>query len=73
MDQLNILLRNLRAARKGAGMTQKDVAQALGVSRSTISEIENGRRQLKVIELYQLSHLYHIAPETLIVDVKRAG
>ncbi|MGH8217135.1 MAG: helix-turn-helix domain-containing protein [Steroidobacteraceae bacterium] len=33
---------NLRAARKSAGRSQAEVARALGMSRATISAIENG-------------------------------
>ncbi|MDO8958851.1 MAG: helix-turn-helix transcriptional regulator [Rhodocyclaceae bacterium] len=34
--------RQLRKARQGAGLTQEDLAQAAGVSRVTVNQIENG-------------------------------
>lgn len=34
---------NIRALRKAAGLTQEDLARALGVTRQTISAIENDK------------------------------
>lgn len=34
---------NIRALRKAAGLTQEDLAQALGVTRQTINAIENDK------------------------------
>ena len=34
---------NIRSLRKAAGLTQEDLAQALGVTRQTINVIENDR------------------------------
>ena len=34
---------NIRALRKAAGLTQEDLARALGVTRQTINAIENNR------------------------------
>ena len=41
----------LRSARNEAGLTQKDVAKALGVHQSYVSKYETGERRLDVIEL----------------------
>ena len=34
---------NIRSLRKAAGLTQEDLAQALGVTRQTINVIENAK------------------------------
>ena len=41
-DQL-ILKNNLKAARTGAGLSQQQLADLVGVSRNTISSIETGQ------------------------------
>lgn len=47
------LARLLRDLREHAGLTQQDVADALGTSQATISKIETGERKLDLIELRQ--------------------
>ena len=52
---------NLAAARRNAGMTQTEVMQAVwGVSnnRNRISEIENGKKDLTLIDLLIFQNLY---------------
>lgn len=50
--------RRLRQARKSWKLTQADAAEALGVSRSAVSEMETGRRGVSGLELHRLAHLY---------------
>ena len=50
--------RRLRLARKAWKLTQSEVAEALGVSRSAVSEMETGRRGVSGLELHRLAHLY---------------
>ncbi len=46
-----VLLACLRGAREGAGLTQAEVADRLGLSQSQVSKCERGERRLDVIEL----------------------
>ncbi|MBR2047514.1 MAG: helix-turn-helix transcriptional regulator [Oscillospiraceae bacterium] len=43
MDDRLILKNNLKAARTGAGLSQQQLAELVGVSRNTISSIETGQ------------------------------
>lgn len=48
----------LRAARNSLDLTLQDVSRQTGLSQSTISDMERGRRQVSGIELYRFSKLY---------------
>ena len=48
----------LREAREYLHLTQQEVAEVLGLSRSAISLIEKGERRLETLELKQLAKLY---------------
>ncbi len=52
------LLERLRLARSDAGLTQVQVAEALGRPQSFVSKIESGERRLDPIELKELAVLY---------------
>lgn len=56
------LAEKLRAAREETGLSQRDVAQALGVGQSLVSGLENGQRRLDVVELKALAVLYDKPP-----------
>ncbi len=47
----------LRAARKAAGMTQKEVATAIGVTESAYCGYETGKRQPDVIKIKQIAEV----------------
>ncbi len=52
------LARRLRRAREACRLKQEDVAGRLGVSRSTIAQIEAGKRNVSSLELDRLAYLY---------------
>jgi len=54
------LARRLREARKACGMKQEEVANRLGVSRSSISLMEMGKREVTSLELCKLAYIYGI-------------
>lgn len=63
----------LRQARKDLGFTQAEVAEALGVHRPTISEIEAGRRAVTSEELHRFCELYAIPVSRLISEEAPTG
>ena len=52
------LLKHLRQARKAAGLTQVDVAPALGRYQSFVNKTETGERRIDPIELQEFALLY---------------
>lgn len=64
-------LRQLRKAREGAGLTQRDVARALGKPPSFVAKCENGERRVDVVELARFARTYR-KPLAYFVD-QRGG
>ncbi|GAB4308999.1 MAG: ImmA/IrrE family metallo-endopeptidase [Candidatus Bipolaricaulota bacterium] len=56
----------IKRARQLAGYTQTEVAELLGKSRSTIAEIEGGRRRVDSLLLRDLASLFGSAPSELL-------
>lgn len=57
-DESVMLVARLREAREYLGLKQEAVARHLGLQRTAVSEIENGRRGVSAIELKKLARLY---------------
>lgn len=56
---------NIRALRKAAGLTQEDLARALGVTRQTINAIENDKYDPTLDLAMRLSRFLN----TLVEDI----
>jgi Zn-dependent peptidase ImmA (M78 family)/transcriptional regulator with XRE-family HTH domain len=57
IDQIE-LGRRIRQARESCAMTQDEVAEKLGVSRSVVVQIEQGKRPISGLELQTLAYLF---------------
>ncbi|MBR8312484.1 helix-turn-helix transcriptional regulator [Burkholderia dolosa] len=57
-EQRLLLAQRLREAREYVGLSQGDVATALGISRPAVTNIEAGTRKVEAVELDKLSQLY---------------
>jgi transcriptional regulator with XRE-family HTH domain len=53
-----VLAGRLRQARETLGLTQADTAEALGISRSTVAELEAAKRKVTGLELRRMARLY---------------
>ncbi len=56
----------IKKARTEAGITQEKAADALGVSRQTISNWENERSYPDIISVLKMSDLYHVSLDYLL-------
>jgi transcriptional regulator with XRE-family HTH domain len=52
------LAQRLRETREYLGFSQEEVAQHLGISRSAMSNMENGQRKVEAVELKRLAEMY---------------
>ena len=50
--------RRLRSARESRGLSQQAVAQALGLPRTALTQLESGSRTVSTLELTRMSELY---------------
>lgn len=56
----------IRQAREYVGMSQDDVATALGVSRPAVTNIESGTRKVEALELSKMASLFGVTTEDLL-------
>jgi transcriptional regulator with XRE-family HTH domain len=58
--------KRIKELRERSGMSQQKLAQLLGVSRPTISQIENGQRKVSADEMRKLADVFHISADRLL-------
>ncbi len=56
----------IKAARKNAGYTQQQVADATGIPRATISRLESGTRQPELENLGKLIDFYEVSADWIL-------
>lgn len=59
----------LTELRKSMGLTQMEVAQKLGINRSSLTRYENGERIPKANELVELSQLYKVTVDYILLGL----
>jgi transcriptional regulator with XRE-family HTH domain len=57
---------NIRNARNVAGLTQEELASAVGLSRTSINNIEKARQKLLVHTLFEIAEACQTTPESLL-------
>jgi len=60
------LVKKLIRARKGARLTQKDVARKLKKTQSYISKLESGQRRIDIVQIKELAAIYEKNPKKFI-------
>ncbi len=71
-DAYGAFLQALIAARKGAGVSQAELARRLGRDQPFISLIERGVRRIDVIEFYAIATALGVDSVSLYAEVVRA-
>ena len=66
------LIEVLTALRKGAGLTQSQLASRLGKPQSFIAKIEGGERRVEVIEFYAIARALGVPPAEAFADLAAA-
>lgn len=59
--------------RKERGVTQEELADALEVSRQTISSIENGRYNPSIVLAFKIARFFQTAIEQIFIYDEREG
>lgn len=67
-NQTNFTI-TLAAARVNKGLTQKQVAELMGLNRRTIMNWENGRTSPRIAELALLCNIYEVSPENIFLPI----
>ena len=62
-DEHQRVINALKKARKEKGITQAQLAEALGKPQSFIAKVENGERRLDVVEFVHLAKLLGLSNE----------
>lgn len=62
---------NLLILRKNAGLTQRQLADKLGVCSNTISQYELGKRKPDVVKLSKLAMLLNCTVDDLLASIKK--
>lgn len=61
-----VVARNMRRFRRAAGLSQAAAAEAVGVRRETVTEIEARRRSVRAEELPAFARAYSVPVERLL-------
>jgi DNA-binding XRE family transcriptional regulator len=61
-----VLARNVLRLRNQRGMTQRDLARALGISQPRIAEIESARTTARIDTVAKLAAVFGVEPWTLL-------
>ncbi|KVF96561.1 transcriptional regulator [Burkholderia vietnamiensis] len=72
-EQRQQMARRLREARAYLGLSQDDVANALGISRPAVTNIESGVRKVEAVELDKLARLYGRPVQFFLTGEEPAG
>jgi transcriptional regulator with XRE-family HTH domain len=68
MELIEQVGRRIQEIRKIRGMSQDDLGDKLGVTRSFISKLENGKKKISLEHVENIAKILHIEPTDLLVD-----
>ncbi|WP_337489011.1 helix-turn-helix transcriptional regulator [Phascolarctobacterium succinatutens] len=64
--ELGVLIGSYRTAR---GIKQEEMAKMIGVSRRTMTKIENGRQTLSLVIFFRIAALFEVRPVYLLQEL----
>lgn len=67
-----MLAEKIREHRRSAGLTQRELAQALKISQNTVSQYESGKRNPTVKKLVEISALLGCSVSELTANSEKA-
>jgi transcriptional regulator with XRE-family HTH domain len=72
---VEVVARNVRAARLNAGLSQEELAHEAQVDRTYVSQVEGGRRNITVTVLARIAAALKMTPDRLLIaaPAKRGG
>jgi transcriptional regulator with XRE-family HTH domain len=73
LKRQKILITFLIEHRKAAGLTQAQLADRLGKSRSFVTRLESGQRRVYVVELLQLAEVLGFDAGKVVAAVRKVG
>ena len=66
-DQINAIFgQKLAMARRARSITQRELSQSIGVSRVTVANIEGGRQNVQLAQVYAIARSLNIPPHELL-------
>ena len=66
-EEYQLVINALKNARKARGITQAQLAEALGKPQSFIAKVESGERRLDVVVFVHLARLVGVEPENIVL------
>jgi transcriptional regulator with XRE-family HTH domain len=75
-EMLSVIGRRLRALRKSQNLSQREVADAIGLPQSNLSRIENGKQRLNLTVLSKMLSIYQTSIQDFFAreeEAVRAG
>ena len=64
---------NIKFIRKENNLSQEQLAEQLGVSRQAVSKWESGQSMPDTDKIIQLSQLFHVTTDYLLLDQENEG
>jgi transcriptional regulator with XRE-family HTH domain len=68
MELIEQVGKRIQELRKIRGMSQDDLGDKLGVTRSFVSKMENGKKKISLEHVEKIAQILHVLPEDLLVD-----
>lgn len=62
--------KRLKTARKSAGLTQQTLADKVGLSRASITNIERGRQHIHIHTMFNICYTLGVNPSDLLINLE---